>query len=79
MDDCEPTAEREMPVKTVSHYKETLQNRNIPHAVVMREYGTSRCLNQLTSEFRIAAEEKLIRKQHKEMVNINVIDILRLR
>lgn len=42
--------------------------RNIPHAVVMREYGTSRCLNQLASEFRVVAEEHLVMKEYTEMV-----------
>ncbi|XP_034236093.1 uncharacterized protein LOC117642241 isoform X2 [Thrips palmi] len=54
------------PVKMTPQYKEVSPNRNIPHAVAMREYGSSRCLNQLASEFRIAAEEKLILKAHKE-------------
>lgn len=55
------------PVKMISlSRKEVSPNRNIPHAVAMREYGSARCLNQLASEFRVAAEEKLILKAHKE-------------
>lgn len=69
MDDCITFNNQKSPVKMIPQYKEVLQNRNIPHAVVMREYGSSRCLNQLSSEFRIAAEEQLITKEHKETVS----------
>ncbi|XP_052126154.1 uncharacterized protein LOC113217532 isoform X1 [Frankliniella occidentalis] len=66
MDDHTSRSDRANQEKMTPHYKELLHNRNIPHAVVMREYGF-RCPSQLSSEFRIAAEEQLIKKKKKEM------------
>lgn len=68
MEDLASSCKEKTPVKMTPHYKGLSPNRNIPHAVAMREYGSSRCMNQLASEFRIAAEEQLILKAHKETV-----------
>ncbi|KAK3927156.1 Activating molecule in BECN1-regulated autophagy protein 1 [Frankliniella fusca] len=67
MEDYTPRPERATQEKMSPQYKELVHNRNIPHAVVMREYGFSRCPSHLSSEFRIAAEEQLIKKKKKEM------------